>query len=283
MTRLALLLALTASVLALGAFGKGRESVARSLDDLGLPGLATHIAADPALAGYAALRAGDFRRAARLLEGREDAVSAYNRAEALARTGRMAEAIASYDQVLASHFVTRSLVADAGANRQLLLAFTGIRPQTGGRAKTNAAAFGEKDRSAGDPNDSGKETATSGAGRAGDKESSSQAKAPGGSRVSRLGTSRQGDESGIGDARGSAGDAGGAGRSGGQASAAVITMAEMQKNVQKRFDQRSVPATRQWLKTIADDPGAFLKVQLVAEMERRKREGLALDPMADTW
>ncbi len=57
----------------------------------------------------------------------------------------------------------------------------------------------------------------------------------------------------------------------------------MQRNVQKRLEQRSVPATRQWLKTIVDDPGAFLKVQLVAELERRKREGLALDPMADTW
>lgn len=283
MRRLALVAALAALALGAGLFGPGRESLARLALSAGMPGLAAALSADPALTGYALLRSGDPAGAAEALAERHDALSFYNRGEALARSGDIEGAIASYDAVLRAHPVTRALVADAGANRQLLLAVVSIEALTGGRAKTNAAAFGEKDRSAGDPSDSGKETATSGAGRAGDQESNSQAKAPGGSRVARLGQSRQGEESGIGDARGSAGDAGGAGRSGGQASAAAITMAEMQRNVQKRNEARSVPATRQWLKTITDDPGAFLKLQLVAEMERRKREGLALDALADTW
>lgn len=281
--RMALIFALAISSVAFGILGEGRESVARLVLASGMPTLAAEISTKPALIGYAELKAGDYERAAATLEKANDATSAYNRAEALARLGKIEEAVWAYDQTLASNFVTRSLVADAGANRQLILAIQTLDMQTGGRAATNAAAFGEKDRSSGDPNDQGNETATSGAGRAGDKESSSQAKAPGGSKVARLGTSRQGTESGAGDARGSAGDAGGAGRSGGQAQAATITMAEMQRNVQKRQEGRSVPATKQWLKTLTDDPGAFLKVQLVAENERRKREGLSLDPMADTW
>ena len=283
MMRLVVILAVTVATLAFGIAGPGRESVARLALSVGLPKLAAAVSGDAGLEGFALLQAGEYAGAAARLAERHDALSLYNRAEALARSGDVPGAIGAYEAVLDSHYVTRSLVADAGANRQLLLAVVGLDAQTGGRAKTNAAAFGEKDRSSGDPSDSGKETATSGAGRAGDKESNSQAKAPGGSRVARLGTSRQGEESGIGDARGSAGDAGGAGRSGGQASAAAITMAEMQRNVQKRNEARSVPATKQWLKTITDDPGAFLKLQLVAEMERRKREGLALQPLADTW
>ncbi|GGD21044.1 hypothetical protein [Aureimonas glaciei] len=281
--RMLLVLAIALSSAVFAFAGEGRESVARLFLAAGMPAVAAHLSHVPAFAGYAFLQAGDYARAAEVLKDQQDPISTYNRGEALARVGDVGAALESYDRTLGSHHVTRTLVADAGANRQLLLALTSLELQGGGHAKTNAAAFGEKDRSSGDPNDSGSETATSGAGRAGDKESDSQAKAPGGSRVARLGKSREGDGSGVGDARGSAGDAGGAGRSGGQASAAVITMAEMQRNVQKRATERSVPATKQWLKTLTDDPGAFLKLQLVAEMERRKREGLALDPLADTW
>ena len=281
--RMLLVLAIAVASTIFALAGEGRESVARLALASGMPSLAAGLSHVPAFEGYALLQAGDYASAAKALEDVPDAISLYNRGEALARNGEVAQAVESYDRALDSKHVTRSLVADAGANRQLLLALTSLELQGGGHAKTNAAAFGEKDRSSGDPSDSGSETATSGAGRAGDKESDSQAKAPGGSRVARLGKSREGDGSGIGDARGSAGDAGGAGRSGGQASAAVITMAEMQRNVQKRKTERSVPATKQWLKTLTDNPGAFLKLQLVAEMERRKREGLALDPLADTW
>lgn len=71
---------------------------------------------DPAWRAAAQYRAGDFEAAAAQLADRSDPDSSYNRGNALARAGRLQEALAAYDAALAA----RPEDADARFNRDLV-------------------------------------------------------------------------------------------------------------------------------------------------------------------
>lgn len=86
-----------------------------------------------ALAHY---RAGRFEEAARLLEGQNDADSLYNRGNALARLGRLGEALACYDAALKQ----RPNDADTVFNRDLVKRLLNQRKDAGGGAQKNTAA-----------------------------------------------------------------------------------------------------------------------------------------------
>ncbi|MFC3229924.1 VWA domain-containing protein [Marinibaculum pumilum] len=77
---------------------------------------AAELFADPAWQAAAQYRAGDFGRAATSLADQQGAEAAYNRGNALARTGRLEEAIDAYDQALAE----MPAHEDARFNRDLL-------------------------------------------------------------------------------------------------------------------------------------------------------------------
>lgn len=46
---------------------------------------------------------------------------------------------------------------------------------------------------------------------------------------------------------------------------------------------QSVPASEEWLASLPDDPGRYLKLRIAAEHERRIRLGAALRPGDDRW
>lgn len=52
---------------------------------------------------------------------------------------------------------------------------------------------------------------------------------------------------------------------------------------QRRLDAKGLAATDEWLDTIADDPGAFLKLRIRAEFDRRARMGLIRPVEGDPW
>jgi Ca-activated chloride channel homolog len=46
---------------------------------------------------------------------------------------------------------------------------------------------------------------------------------------------------------------------------------------------QSVPASEEWLESLPDDPGRYLKLRIAAEHERRLRLGIAPPPSDDQW
>ena len=56
-----------------------------------------------------------------------------------------------------------------------------------------------------------------------------------------------------------------------------------QRGVLKPVEARSVGASREWLDTLSDAPGTYLKQRLAAEYERRKANGVLNKPEASQW
>ncbi len=84
-----------------------------------------------------------------------------------------------------------------------------------------------------------------------------------------------------------AGPAGGAANDGREETAtaapARFTQQEMHQMVAHVFAGQTVIASRQWLTTLPDQPGRYLKLRLEAEHERRRRQGLAAPSGTDPW
>jgi Ca-activated chloride channel family protein len=56
-----------------------------------------------------------------------------------------------------------------------------------------------------------------------------------------------------------------------------------QQQVNPRFLAHSVVASRQWLATLEDEPGRYLKLRLAAEHRRRAEQGTAAHSGGDPW
>ncbi|WP_282607005.1 tetratricopeptide repeat protein [Pelagibius sp. Alg239-R121] len=54
-------------------------------------------------------------------------------------------------------------------------------------------------------------------------------------------------------------------------------------NGRRTFVDQAVIASRQWLATLTDEPGLYLKLRLAAEHKRRFERGIAVAPESDTW
>ncbi|MCZ0960443.1 hypothetical protein [Paracoccus benzoatiresistens] len=52
---------------------------------------------------------------------------------------------------------------------------------------------------------------------------------------------------------------------------------------ERRLEAKGLAATDQWLDTISDDPGEFLKLRIRAEFDRRARLGLIRPEEGDPW
>lgn len=52
---------------------------------------------------------------------------------------------------------------------------------------------------------------------------------------------------------------------------------------ERRLDAKGLAATDQWLDTIVDDPGEFLKLRILAEFDRRAGLGLIRPKEGDPW
>lgn len=95
---------------------------------------------DPRWKAIAHYRGGRYEEAARLLEGRNDPDSLYNRGNALAKEGRLVDALASYEASLA----LRPADADTIHNRDLVRRLLNQQNKQGGKQNQPPQAQGER-------------------------------------------------------------------------------------------------------------------------------------------
>jgi tetratricopeptide (TPR) repeat protein len=269
-------------LLALLAVSQPRTGFGRLLIGLGLPGLAAHVLDDPAWRAAALYKAGRYDAAIALFRtgGRR---ASYNLGNALAKAGDLTGALAAYDEAL--RFNPRD--ADAQANRSLIARMQAevIDRGPGGGIANGTAQYGARYNNTGNQDQNNDiNAASSGEGLAGNKESSASASLPGNSKVARRGKAEQQSiDAGKGQARGSAGDAAGRGRTGG-GSAMVAEAPEREvRRVTKSFEAHEIRPDRLWLQTLPDDPGRYLKLRLRAEQTRRVEAGTAIPAGSNPW
>lgn len=258
--RLALLVLLL-SLLGAG-WTLGPQLAGRALLALGLPAAAAHVFEDPAWKGVAFYGAGQWEEAAAAFA--RDPASAYDLGGALALAGHYREAVAAYDRVLRVDPDDE----DAAYNKALVLGLI-ERESAGGDARANSPATGRQ-RALGSLDD---DRGGAGEGAAGDRESRSRPGERGGAKASKLGRGQdQATESGAG-ATGAAGASEGEGRAGGQRIDVAALLHERDRRVRRRLEARSVRPSAEWLQSLDDNPGRFLKLRIAAEKARRLRAG----------
>ncbi|MGU3536384.1 tetratricopeptide repeat protein [Methylobacterium sp. A54F] len=269
-------------ILGLAAVSEPRTGLGRLLMGLGLPGVAAEVFADPAWRGPALYEAGDYAGAAALFRtaGKR---GGYNLGNALARMGDYAGAIAAYDEAL--QYNPRD--ADAQANRSLIarLIEEAIDRGKGGGIANGTAQYGARyNNTANQDKNDDINASSSGEGLAGNKESSASASLPGNSAVARRGRAEQQSiDSGRGEARGSASDAAGRGRTGGGSAMVAAAPEREVRRVTKSFEAHEIRPDRLWLQTLPDDPGRYLKLRLKAEQARRIEAGTAIPAGSNPW
>ena len=278
MRRAALVLAAAAGTLAVAT---PAERVGRGLYHAGMPWLADLFLEGEVWRGATLYAQGRFAEAAAAFAGAPFAGADYDRGTALAKAGDLTAAIRALEDAL----VQDPNDEDARYNLALVESLAAKRERARrdafGAANANAAQQkrgGEAPASADDGVNS------TGEGAAGDRDSGREASSPGRAQVSRMGRAEQ---SKIDDrqsqARGAISSAEGGGRTGGQGAKVAKPFEELVKLPKKSYSQQTVQATPQWLETIADDPGRFVRLKLEAERAGRAERGLAAPTVTDPW
>jgi Ca-activated chloride channel family protein len=236
-----------------------------ALQALGFPAAAARFYKDPTRKGAALYLAKHWTEAADAFGGNPG--NAYNRGNALAHAERYAEAITAYEQALAANPDDE----DAAFNKALLANLVDEKEAAGGADAIAANSAATTARNTHDEPHADGKTGGSGDGFAGNQQGAS---APGAQGSSKAGKFDKGDvkssDAGQGQGKGSAGDAGGIGSAGGQLVDVAKMIRDLDRRTVRRRDAASVLPTVEWLSTLPDDPGRFLKLQILAEQARRK-------------
>jgi Ca-activated chloride channel homolog len=262
--RAALSLAIAPLFLALIVFGP--QLAAHALYSLGFASAAARLFDAPAWKGAALYAAGRWDAAADAFA--RDAASAYNHGEALARAGRYEEAIAAFDRALAAD----PNDDDAAANKALLEEALRAIEKTPGGGATGVAANSRATKAGGArerPPTEGR-TGGSGDGRASGRETESASGARSGGKAAKVGKG-EGDASDdtSAPATGAAGASEGAGRSGDLQTLVAELLRAREGRVRRRLQAGGAHPSLDWLQTLPDDPGRFLKLRILAEKARR--------------
>ncbi len=243
----------------------GPPMIGQGLLALGYPSAAAAFFDDPDQKGVAFYFARRWRESADAFG--IDATNAYNRGNALARAERFAEAVAAYDQALAADAGDE----DAAFNKALVASLIAEKPASADANAINANSAASRTRDTHDESHADGETGGSGDGFAGSREGASKPGSQGSSKAGKSGKAEQTSfESGQGQAKGSADDSDGSGRTGGPQVDVAQTIRDRDRRVRRRMEARSVQPTVEWLSTLPDDPGRFLKLRILAEKARRK-------------
>ncbi len=220
---------------------------------------------DAAWRGYALANLGDYAEAARAFGA--DPANAYNRGNALVRAGLYKQALDAYDAALDADPED----SDARYNKAIVEKILDTQATEAGDTSGNANASARSERHHGGAGDQKGDTNSVGIGFVGNKEGSSTSGAQGGTKVSKIGKGQSAD-SGLNTekASGSAGQSGGKGRSGGDLIDITAQLAANQRRYSPVYTSKTIRANVEWLQTVPDDPGSFLKLQIRAEQKRRE-------------
>ncbi|MGY2048208.1 tetratricopeptide repeat protein [Methylobacterium sp. JK268] len=276
-------LGLAASLAGLALLALPPPAIGRLLLGAGLPGLAARVADDPGWRGTALYAAGRYQEAAAAFGEARGRAAAYNRGNALALAGDLDGALRDYEDLLARDPGNEDARANRDLVARLLDEHVTLGQQVAGAADARADQTTRYDaRAHSDADDPG--NASRGEGLAGNREASASTDVPGSSKASRSGKAEQRSvDPGRGQARGSASDAEGGGRSGGGIAAASQVYEREVRRISKSFEAKEIRADRHWLTTLTDDPGRFLKRRIEAEHLRRQEAGTAVQPGSNPW
>ncbi|MFD1333843.1 hypothetical protein ACFQ4O_17700, partial [Methylopila musalis] len=75
----------------------------------------------------------------------------------------------------------------------------------------------------------------------------------------------------------------GAGRTGGEQAPVAQQMEQPSLKLRRSREQQAVNPSVQWLQTLADDPGRYLRLRLAAERARRAERGVAAPTGTEAW
>ena len=248
----------------------------------GRPAEAARLFRDPRRKAYAELQAGSFAQAAQDFAAFGDSDSQYNRGNALARAGRLQEAIKAYDTALARDPANR----DARHNRDLVAKALQKQPPPpqsasakGQQNKTAPSGRGDQKKDAGGAGTQAGNTSNPPSGSAGRQGQPDQGKpdqgqnggarpSPAGQGQPQFGQANPGHAADLrnGSANAPQQPANDAAQARGDAAAALA---------QAQPGQRAAPADaplserqlaeEQWLRRIPDDPGGLLRRKFLIE------------------
>ena len=242
---------------------------------LGFKAAAIRFLPDPAWRGYALAREGEYARAAAAFGDAKP--NAYNRGNAHALAGQYKLALDAYDDALDADPEDE----DARYNKAIVAKILD-QETPNGNAKGNANAASTRERHHGGQGDQDGDTTSTGIGFVGNKEGGSTSGSQGGSKVSKVGRGEaQATDSDASKASGSAGQASGKGRGGGDLADITAQLAANQRRYSPAFTAKAIRPNVEWLQTVADDPGRFLKLQIRAQQKRRLARSGTLNADAD--
>jgi len=240
-------------------------TVAHALLQLGYPSIAAKLFSDPSWRGLALYRAGQWNEAARIFA--TTIKENYNLGNALAQNGHYNEAIAAYERALADQPDDE----DAAYNKALLEAALQKYPTP---PKTHLSqpvhdspatkVGGTRDRPLTEDNFGG-----AGAGLAAGSETQGQGSKGGGAAKDGLILSTAANENNHQSAAAAAGSS----ESVNQKENAQVNfpdlLQERESRMRRRQQEAGVHPTPEWLQTLPDDPGQYLKLKILAEKARR--------------
>ena len=242
--------------------------VGHALFAVGSKGAGARLMRNAGWRGYTLAQAGDYLAAAQAFG--PSSSNSYNRGNALTLAGHYGAALDAYDDALKADPEDE----DARHNKAIVTAILDKELTPPGRAGGSANARADSNRRHGGLGDQNGDTSSLGNGYTGNKEASESVSSQGGSKVSKNGQGSQAESGNNSEkASGSAGVAAGRGRSGGDMVDAIERqLAINQRRYSKAFTQLNVKPTVEWLQTVTDDPGSWLKLQIRAEQKRRREQ-----------
>ena len=263
MRRLVAALLILVPCAALAAFGP--LLLGRALFSFGFRSEGARLMGDAGWRGYMLARDGRYLEAAAAFG--DTPALAYDRGNALVRAGRYGDALDAYDDALDADPED----ADARFNRALVAKLLDTKILAPGQTRGNANAIGRHERKHGGLGNQDGDTNSLGNGYVGNQEGGTTSGTQGSSKVAKIGHGdNQATDSNSLKASGSAGVASGAGRSGSDLADITQQLALNQRRYSPVFTSKVLEPNIQWLQTVPDDPGSFLKLQIRAERKRRQ-------------
>ncbi len=253
---------------------QGTAPFGRILLSIGLPQFALPLLTDVGWRGRALYKAGKYQQAADVFWSGGEPYS-FQRGDALARAGKLRPALEAFETELADHPGNEA----AAANKTLLssLIFSDQSPKDSGFSDGGAATKEKSTHPEDNPGHS-EDNKTNANGLGGSQESSTKSANGGGSKIKRKGNADK-DSTSSGESKntGSLDDSDGIGKA---AITEAVIAAQLKKvslrRLGKSFEASEASATQQWLTTLIDDPGHYLKMILKAEHAQRVQDGISV-------